>query len=115
MIGVRKTVSRRQDEPILRSFFRTSFFRCRGSSRSGGRRIAGAAAIGTSSSKAFKGHFDGDDHTVKGLNIEKEVDYQGLFGYVQNTDNGNRVSDEGYRKSGPQRNNLTSQNIKACR
>ena len=81
------------------------FFRCRGSPRSGGRRIAGAAAIGTSSSKAFKGHFDGDDHTVKGLNIEKEVDYQGLFGYVQNTDNGNRAIDEGYRKSGSQSNN----------
>lgn len=39
------------------------------------------AAIGTSSSNSFKGHFDGNGKTVA-LNINSENDNQGLFGYV---------------------------------
>jgi len=37
--------------------------------------------------KIFKGHFNGDGHTVKGVKITATTskDYQGLFGYLQGT------------------------------
>jgi len=38
--------------------------------------------IGTSSSNRFRGTFDGDGHTVSGININSDNGYQGLFGYV---------------------------------
>lgn len=42
-------------------------------------------AIGTSSSKSFKGTYDGDNKTISGLVINKpDADYQGLFGYLYN-------------------------------
>ena len=37
--------------------------------------------IGTSSNK-FRCTFDGDGHTISGINITGENDYQGLFGYI---------------------------------
>ena len=39
---------------------------------------------GTTASKAFKGQFDGQNHTIDGLYINSTATYQGLFGYVQN-------------------------------
>ena len=39
-------------------------------------------AIGRSN-RPFKGHFDGQGHTVSGIRIYKEDDYQGLFGYTE--------------------------------
>ena len=41
----------------------------------------GWTAIGTSSKK-FKGIFDGNGHTISGLYINKTENYQGLFGYT---------------------------------
>ena len=38
---------------------------------------------GNSASKAFKGQFDGQGHTISGLYINATTTYQGLFGYVQ--------------------------------
>ena len=38
-------------------------------------------AIGTNSNR-FRGTFDGDGHTISGININRGNDYQGLFGYV---------------------------------
>ncbi len=38
---------------------------------------------GNSSSKAFKGQFDGQNHAIKDLYINSTATYQGLFGYVQ--------------------------------
>lgn len=38
--------------------------------------------IGSSSSRTFKGVFDGNGHTISGLFIDSESSYQGLFGYV---------------------------------
>ncbi len=39
---------------------------------------------GTTSSKAFKGQFDGQNHKIDSLYINATTTYQGLFGYVQN-------------------------------
>ena len=39
--------------------------------------------IGTSSSKAYAGTFDGNDKTISGLSINATTLYQGLFGYVK--------------------------------
>ena len=36
------------------------------------------------SSKSFSGTFDGNNHTISGLNITTDTDYQGLFGYINN-------------------------------
>ena len=38
--------------------------------------------IGDSSNNQYSGSFDGDGHTISGLNIAGSDDYQGLFGYV---------------------------------
>lgn len=38
--------------------------------------------IGTSSSNAFRGVFDGANFTISSLNISKTSDYTGLFGYI---------------------------------
>ena len=38
--------------------------------------------IGTSSSTAFRGTFDGQGHTISGLYIDTSSNYQGLFGYI---------------------------------
>ncbi len=40
--------------------------------------------IGLTSSTPFRGHFDGQNNTITGLNIETAYDYAGLFGYVRN-------------------------------
>ena len=40
--------------------------------------------IGTSSSKSFKGTFDGNSHTIEALEITNTTGYSGLFGYVEN-------------------------------
>lgn len=32
----------------------------------------------------FRGSFDGDEYTIYNLTIDREGDYQGLFGYIQN-------------------------------
>lgn len=37
---------------------------------------------GGTTSKAFKGNFDGNDHSIDGLYINNTSTYQGLFGYV---------------------------------
>ncbi len=39
--------------------------------------------IGNTSDTTFRGHFDGGNHTIKGLNMANET-YAGLFGYVWN-------------------------------
>lgn len=39
--------------------------------------------IGHGSSNSFKGTFDGEGHTIKGLNVKKGHDYSGLFGYLK--------------------------------
>ena len=39
--------------------------------------------IGTGS-RAFKGIFDGNGHTIYGLYINNDSNYQGLFGYIEN-------------------------------
>ena len=39
--------------------------------------------IGTSSSNAYAGTFDGNDKTISGLSINATTSYQGLFGYVK--------------------------------
>ncbi len=39
-------------------------------------------AIG-SNSNPFKGTFDGQGHTISGIYIDNEEDYQGLFGYIE--------------------------------
>mgnify|MGYP001048019910 CR=1 FL=1 len=41
--------------------------------------------IGNSSSKPFKGTFDGDGHKITGLHLNASQNYQGLFGYVYGT------------------------------
>ena len=46
-------------------------------------------AGGNSNTKAFKGEFDGQGHTIKGLHINATADYQALFGYVQDGAIGN--------------------------
>lgn len=38
--------------------------------------------IGSSSSKCFRGTFDGQKHTITGMTAETEGSYSGLFGYV---------------------------------
>ena len=38
--------------------------------------------IGNSSSNSYRGTFDGDGHTISGLYIDSDTDYQGLFGYL---------------------------------
>ena len=38
--------------------------------------------IGTSYANAYTGTFDGNGHTISGLYIDSNADYQGLFGYV---------------------------------
>lgn len=38
--------------------------------------------IGTGSGKPFKGIFDGDGHTISGMYINTNSNYQGLFGYI---------------------------------
>ncbi len=38
------------------------------------------------SSNSFQGTFDGNNKTIKGLYIEQEADYAGLFGYVSNAE-----------------------------
>lgn len=38
--------------------------------------------IGVGVSYTFRGHFDGQGHSIDGLNIQKDSDYAGLFGYV---------------------------------
>ena len=40
--------------------------------------------IGTNS-KPYTGTFNGDGHTISGLYIDSDTDYQGLFGYVSGT------------------------------
>lgn len=39
---------------------------------------------GTTTAKAFKGQFDGQNHIIRGLHIEATTTYQALFGYVSN-------------------------------
>ena len=39
--------------------------------------------IGTSSSNAYKGTFDGNGHTIKNLTINSTQSLVGLFGYIQ--------------------------------
>ncbi len=39
-------------------------------------------AIGTDISESFRGIFDGDGHEISGIYINTELDYQGLFGYI---------------------------------
>ncbi|WP_035214094.1 InlB B-repeat-containing protein [Desulfitobacterium hafniense] len=40
------------------------------------------SAIGTTSTKSFKGTFAGNNHTISGLDIISADSYQGLFGYT---------------------------------
>ena len=41
--------------------------------------------IGNDSSHQFNGTFDGGGHTISGLSTNKNIDYQGLFGFVGST------------------------------
>ncbi len=40
--------------------------------------------VGPDEYKPFKGHFDGNGHSIKGLVIDSDAAYQGLLGYVTN-------------------------------
>ncbi|ACF14527.1 GLUG domain protein [Chloroherpeton thalassium ATCC 35110] len=56
----------------------------------------GFSPIGTSSSKAFKGHYDGNGHTIYGLVINRSTTNNiGLFGYTD----GAEITDLGLRNA----------------
>ena len=63
------------------------------------------------SSRSYRGTFDGDGHTISGLYIDSNADYQGLFGYVSGSGKVQNLSVSGSVKGNSYVGGIAGQNL----